>query len=490
MDKDNNNQAIYAEAGRGCKMSRKLYLECNSGISGDMTVAALLDVGADEDVLRKALESIPLKGFKIEISRVKKAGIDCCDFNVILEHENHDHDMEYLHGHDYSENALALTHVHEHSAHHHASESACHTTNHNEPESACHTTNHNEPESACHVTKQNAPEHASTHVHHHSHRGLREIIEILEKTEMTENARRLSLKIFDILAEAESKAHACPKEEVHFHEVGAVDSIVDIAAIGICIDNLGIDEVIVPKVCEGCGTVRCQHGILSVPVPAVANIVAKSKITLEITNTKGELVTPTGAAAIAALMTSDSLPKTFKIEKIGLGAGKRTYERPSILRAMIINSDDTLALDSDSIYKLESDIDDCSGEILGYVLEQLFKAGARDVHYTPVFMKKNRPAWQLNVLCTEDKINELEAIIFKETTTIGIRRLKYERDILPREIKTVSTILGEGQVKVCRLGDITKAYPEYDSVVKLCKSTGKSFDEAYRELKREAEGGK
>jgi hypothetical protein len=439
LDKDNNNQAIYAEAGKGCKMSRKLYLECNSGISGDMTVAALLDVGADEDVLRKALESIPLKGFKIEISRVKKAGVDCCDFNVILEHENHDHDMEYLHGHDYSEKA---------------------------------------------------PEHESTHVHHHSHRGLREIIEILEKTEMTENARRLSLKIFDILAEAESKAHACPKDEVHFHEVGAVDSIVDIAAIGICIDNLGIDEVIVPKVCEGCGTVRCQHGILSVPVPAVANIVAKSKITLEITNTKGELVTPTGAAAIAALMTSDSLPKTFKIEKIGLGAGKRTYERPSILRAMIINSDDTLALASDSIYKLESDIDDCSGEILGYVLEQLFKAGARDVHYTPVFMKKNRPAWQLNVLCTEDKINELEAIIFKETTTIGIRRLKYERDILPREIKTVSTSLGEGQVKVCRLGDITKAYPEYDSVVKLCKSTGKSFDEAYRELKREAEGGK
>ena len=297
---------------------KKLYLECNAGISGDMLVAALLDLGADRAKLDEALQSIPAKGFTYNISRVSKAGVDCCDFDVVLdaEHENHDHDMSFLHG----EAVAAPVHSHEHE-HHHDHE---HEHEHEHHHEHCHEHEH---------------EHVHTpheHHHHHEHRGLKEVIEIINGTQMSEQARALALKIFDIIAEAEGKAHAVAKEDVHFHEVGAIDSIVDIVAIAVCFDSLGVDEVIVPELCEGRGTVRCQHGVLPVPVPATANIMQSFGLNVRLLQVQGEFVTPTGAAAAAALMTTDELPEQFKICAIGLGAGKRQYERPSILRALLI----------------------------------------------------------------------------------------------------------------------------------------------------------
>lgn len=420
-------------------MGNTLYLECNSGISGDMTVAALLDLGADERVLKDVLSTIPAHGFEIEITRVKKAGVDCCDFNVKLdhEHENHDHDMEYLHGHEHHHEG---EHHHEHSHHH------------------------------------------EEHHHHHEHRGMKEITEIINQTQMTEHAREIAKKIFQILAESEAKAHATDIDHVHFHEVGAIDSIVDIISVAVCVDNLGIENVIVPKLSEGTGTVRCQHGILSNPVPATANILSAYQLQVEFMDIQGEFITPTGAAIVAALMTSKKMPKQFMIQKIGLGAGKRAYERPSILRAMLIKEVSNKE-DKDVIYKLESNIDDCSGEVLGYTMDKLFAAGARDVHYFPVYMKKNRPGWQLNVICTEDKIAELEQIIFAETTTIGIRRQKYERSVMDRKFETVETKYGEVEVKVCTLGDIKKVYPEYESVAKISREKNIPFLQVYNEVK-------
>lgn len=287
---------------------KKLYLECNAGISGDMLVAALLDLGADRAKLDEALQSIPAKGFTYNISRVSKAGVDCCDFDVVLdaEHENHDHDMSFLHG----EAVAAQVHSHEHEHHHE------HEHEHHHEHDHVHTPHE--------------------HHHHHEHRGLKEVIEIINGTQMSERARALALKIFDIIAEAEGKAHAVAKEDVHFHEVGAIDSIVDIVAIAVCFDSLGVDEVIVPELCEGRGTVRCQHGVLPVPVPATANIMQSFGLNVRLLPVQGEFVTPTGAAAAAALMTTDELPEQFKICAIGLGAGKRQYERPSILRALLI----------------------------------------------------------------------------------------------------------------------------------------------------------
>lgn len=424
-------------------MGKTLYLECYSGISGDMTVAALLDLGADQTVLDNVLKSLSVSGFRTKISRVVKSGIDACDFDVVLDkgHENHDHDMEYLHGHH-----------HEH-------------------------------------THSYVAESAHGH-HHHEHRGMKEITHIIEHGAMTENAKKIALKIFGILAEAESKAHNVPVDQVHFHEVGAVDSIVDIVSTAVCLDNLDITDVIVPVLCEGRGTVRCQHGILPIPVPAVANVVSANHLHLKMTEVEGELVTPTGAAIVAAVKTKDKLPETFEIQKIGIGAGKRQYECPGILRAMLISESTEQAKGrnpkaenqetKDTIIKMETNIDDCSGEVLGFVMERLMKAGARDVHYVPVFMKKSRPAWVLNVICKEEDMETLQNIIFEETTTIGIRYSRMKRTILPRETKTLPTPWGEVQVKVCTLNGKEQLYPEYESVAQLSREKEIPFAEIYR----------
>jgi hypothetical protein len=303
---------------------------------------------------------------------------------------------------------------------------------------------------------------------------------------MSPRAKELSLRIFNILAQAEAKAHGTEINNVHFHEVGAVDSIVDIVSFAVCLDNLGITNVIVPYMCEGQGTIRCQHGILSIPVPAVANIVQMNDLQLKMTDAMGELVTPTGAAIVAAIKTSDKLPQKFKIKGIGMGAGKRNYEHPSILRAMIIEETFEEKETSDYIYKLETNIDDCTGEALGYVMDLLFENGARDVHYTPVYMKKNRPAYLLTVICSEDKIGKLENIIFKETTTIGIRRGKMERTVLDRQKDSVDLSIGNLSVKKCVLPDGTiRNYPEYESVQKLARNNNMSIQDVISTFNKE-----
>lgn len=438
-------------------MSRTLYLECSAGISGDMMAAALLDLGADQEVLKKGLKSLHVSGYQIEISRVSKSGLDACDFNVILDkkHENHDHDMEYLHGFESPQQEIEAGKM----PHGHAREQA--------------------------LQDGHSHEQTHTHSHDHVHRNLKDILSIINDSELSDSAKKTAVHIFEILAEAEVKAHGVSVEEIHFHEVGAVDSIVDIAAVAVCLDNLGIDKVIVPTLNEGYGYIRCQHGMIPVPVPATAAIVQAYGLSLHMTGIEGELVTPTGAAIVAAIQTSDRLPERFTIKKIGIGAGKRQYERPSLLRAMLIESRDKK---EDCIYKLESNIDDCTGENLGYVMQKLFDAGARDVHYMPVFMKKNRPAYQLNVICSEEDIERLEEIIFMETTTIGIRRQKMERSILKREIKEVQTSIGRAKVKICSLPLGQRIYPEYESVIELCRKSGLSWQEVYELIRREAHG--
>lgn len=430
---------------RGTTMSKTLYLECYSGISGDMTVAALLDLGADREVLKESLKSLPVGGFRTEITRVKKSGLDACDFSVILEQDNHDHDMEYLHG---SEKSYAGHHEHSHEVnheHHHG--------------------------------------HTHSHEHPHEHRGMKEITEIIQKSEMTVRAKKMAMRVFDILAQAESKAHGVPVEEVHFHEVGAVDSIVDIAAIAICMDNLDISNVIVPVLYEGTGFIRCQHGQIPVPVPAVTHIAETHKLKLKITDIQGELVTPTGAAVVAAFRTSDRLPEDFTMLKTGIGAGKRQYRCPGILRAMLIRETTDLQI-KDIIWKLETDMDDCGGEIMGHVMNLLMANGAREVHYTPIYTKKNRPAYTLTVICKESEREKLENLIFSETTTIGIRRVEMERTILQREIQKKDTPVGTAIVKACTLPDGNiRYYPEYENVAELAERNQLSFRETYDRIR-------
>ena len=440
---------------------KSLYLECASGISGDMAVAALLDVGADEAALRKALDSIPARGFTVEISRVKKAGIDCADFNVILDeaHENHDHDMDYLFGHETDG---------EYSEHHHGHDGTGGHEHHHEEKSHAHDGGHHHVE--------------------HEHRGMAEITAIINGTDMTDGARSLALKIFGILAEAESKAHGIPAEQVHFHEVGALDSIVDVIALAVCFDSLNVSRVYVPSLFEGGGTVRCQHGILPVPVPAVAQIAGQYALPLSLSGEPGEFITPTGAAFVAAVRTDGALPRTVRIVRTGLGAGKRTYRRPSILRAFIIEENgEQNGIEHDTIIKLEANIDDCTGETLGFVSERLFEAGALDVHFIPCFMKKNRPAYILCVLCKAEKTAELERLIFLNTTTIGIRRCEMERSVLPRKIVPVKTKWGSADVKVIDVFGAKRFYPEYESVRALSLENKADFASVYREVVNAAE---
>ncbi len=260
-------------------MSGTLYFECSSGISGDMAVASMIDLGIDQERLLRTLRSIPAKGFDIRISRVEKSGIDVCDFDVILEEDNHDHDMEYLYGEH---------HHHEH--HHH---------------------------------------------HHHEHRNLADVLDIISRTDMTEGARSIAKRIFGIIAEAEAEAHGTTVDKVHFHEVGALDSIVDIIALAHCIDEIGPDKVCFSELYEGTGTVRCQHGVIPVPAPATLAIVTKYGLPLRISESKGEYVTPTGAAFVAATRNSE-VPDTIIVRKVGKGAGKRKTDRPGYVRAMLI----------------------------------------------------------------------------------------------------------------------------------------------------------
>ena len=408
--------SLFADLLREGEGKKTLYLECAAGISGDMTVAALLDLGVPEDALMECLNSIPIEGFKIEISRVKKAGLDCMDFNVILDEDNHDHDMEYLHGDKKVEK------------------------------------------------------------HRHEHRHLEDIMNIVDLTNLSDNANWIASRIFEIIAEAEAKAHGTNKDSVHFHEVGAVDSIVDIIAVAFCLDYLDIGDVIVKSVTEGTGTVRCAHGVLPVPVPAVTNIVERYDIKLKISDYEGEFVTPTGAAIVAAVSNRDELPQQFKIVKTGLGAGKREYELPSILRAMIIENEEI-------VYMLEATVDDCPSEALAYCVERLMEAGAKDAHFYQLYMKKGRPGWMLRAICEEDETEELSKIIFRETTTIGIKTIRMDRRVLPREIKEVETEFGKARVKVCDLDGETIYYPEYEDVAKLARENDIPYLDMYNIVK-------
>ena len=424
----------------GTRHGKTLYLDCQAGIAGDMLVAALLDLGRKPALerLTQMLEKLSLEGFSVAVTRVKKAGIDGCDFDVKLDaaHENHDHDMAYLHG-------LGDT-SHDH-------------------------------------------DHDHDHDHHHAHRGLAQVEQVIDAAPLSERARGLARDAFRILARAEAKAHGLPIDQVHFHEVGAVDSIVDVLAAAFLIDDLDIERAIVPALTDGHGTIRCQHGVIPVPVPATLNICIAHGLPLSSSSVEGELVTPTGAALVAALEPEFSLPERYTIRAVGLGAGKRSYERPSILRAMLIEELDahvgaaceprpSLSAETQApnrIVKLECDIDDCSPEVLAYAAERLREAGAREAHWLPIFCKKGRPAYQLQVIVEPSDVLRMEEIILSETTTIGIRRLQMERTCLPRAIESVETPWGEVAVKTVRLPDGTRrTTPEYEACAAIARDKG------------------
>ena len=390
---------------------KKLYFECNSGISGDMTVAALLDLGADREVLCRALESLHLDGFRIEIGKAIKCGIAATDFHVILESGEE---------------------------HHHAAGG-------------------------------------------HTHRRIREIFEILDRAALSERARSIAKHIFTVLAEAEGRVHGKPPEEVHFHEVGAVDSVVDIVGTAVCLDNLGFERLLCSPLTEGCGHVHCQHGTMPVPVPATLELARFAGIPLRMTETVGEMVTPTGAAIVAALSEGYTLPEQAHILGIGLGAGKKDFPHANILRVMLLETEEPDAY-TDKVVCLETAVDDSTPEVLSYTMEALFSAGALDVCFSPVQMKKNRPGTLLTVLCMPKSERIMTEIIFRETSSIGLRRSCVTRTKMKREAGQVEISEGTVTVKRCVYHDIVKCEVEYESAKALAEQCGVSLRHIYQSV--------
>ena len=429
-------------------MEKILYLECASGISGDMTVGSLLDLGADAGRLEAELKKLPVEGYTLHFGRKNVRGLDAFDFDVFLEHpEEPCRGQEHGHGeHGHGE------HGHPHP--HHSGEEHSH---------------------------------AHGHSHGHSHRTMREIREILENSELSEKVKELSIRIFTVLAQAEGKVHGKPPEEVGFHEVGAVDSIVDIVGTAVCLENLGIDRIVYSRISEGRGHVWCQHGLMPVPVPAVLELAAQYGLPLTLTDTEGEMVTPTGAAILAALAVREEDPlRGRRIAGIGLGAGNREYKQANVLRALLLEGESPRTEQTESVWVLETNVDDASGEELGYCIEKFLKAGARDACCIPLWMKKHRPAYLLQVICDEEHREELENILFRETTSIGFRRYRQERRVLERESRVLESSLGPVRIKCCRHLDQVFAYPEYEDAARIAEKTGMPFREVMDRLREEA----
>jgi len=398
---------------------KTLYLDIFSGISGDMFLGALIDLGADAAKLERELKKLKLEGYHLHIARKQKSGIAGVKFDV----------------------HLADDHDHKHDTHH--------------------------------VSRITHHEH---HHHHDENRTFAEIKRLIAKSKLSAWVKKKSVAVFQRIAEAEGKIHGLPPEKVHFHEVGAVDSIVDIVGACVALELLGKPRVLAAPVVEGTGWVDCAHGRFPVPAPATLAILGARGVGVTQCDEPHELVTPTGAALLAEFVKNFGPMQNLVAEKTGFGLGTRDHQtRPNVLRAVLgklstLNLQPSTALDweTDRIAVLETNLDDVSGEILGHFVETALAAGALDVFYTPVQMKKNRPGVLLTVLCAETEADRFSGLILRETSAFGVRRTIAERRKLRREFTRVKTPFGDVAVKIGRLnGKVVQAAPEFESCRKL-----------------------
>ena len=409
---------------------RIAYLDCFSGISGDMFLGALIDAGVAPEILEQAVEVLGL-GAKLEISRVARSGITATKVDVIVETERdsprvgrtrvsdpHKHTDDHAQGHDHS---------HEHS----------------------HDQNHDD----------------AHHGRGRQHgRGIIEIREIIRKAAISESAKKVAIDIFEKLGAAEAKIHNIPIDQIHFHEVGAVDALVDITCAAVGTEALGVDEIICSPLNVGGGTVTCAHGTFPVPAPATLELLTGAPVFSS--GLQAELVTPTGAAIVRTLATRFASFPEMTIEHAGYGAGTHDFAaHANVLRITIGEAASKLAANTsqETISVLEANLDDLNPQVFGYVMDRLLEAGALDVFGMPVQMKKNRPGTLLSVLAKQDDADKLAEIIFAETTTLGVRRREESRHVLARKWQTVSTRFGDVRIKIASLNGTVSSYaPEYE----------------------------
>lgn len=462
-----------------------LYLEPFSGLSGDMLNALLLDLGADRKHLEEAIKTISLDGYHLHVDRIAKSSIWGTDFDVHMEHGEKDHGIAGDFDHHHHDHHHEHEHTHEH-AHSHAHEE--HTHAHTHEHSQPHDHHHHD-----HEHTHDGHSHKHTHSHHHHHgevRGLKEIETIILSSGVSDFVKEKSLEVFRDIAQAEANVHQMPVEEIHFHEVGATDSIIDIMSFFILWETLDIDTVYSTAVTEGSGTITVAHGVMPVPVPAVMQLRLGTAIPFsQDFDIHTELVTPTGLALFKAIRPVFAQPSNLTATKVGYGFGKRDTGKFNALRGTLLekstHSHQVVTSNNDEIIQIDTTIDDQSGEELGYIMSLLLEEGALDVHYTPVYTKKSRPATHLTLLIQEGDLERFTAILFKQTSTIGFRYQNVQRKVMTRTFQTQQTSLGAVKVKKNKYGTFTKSTLEYEDCAKIAHETGLSIQAVYQQLIKE-----
>ena len=415
---------------------KTLYLDCGMGAAGDMLTAALLELMPDPGKMIEKLNGLGIPDVVYTAEKSVKCGITGTHMSVRVngEEEGEDHEHEHEHEHEHH-------HEHEHDHHH-------------------------------------------EHGHHHTHHGLKDIEHVVrDHLNVPENVRRDILNVFGLIAEAESHVHGVPVTDIHFHEVGTMDAVADVAAVCLLINELKPDEVIASPVHVGSGQVKCAHGILPVPAPATAYIL--EGVPIYGGSIKGELCTPTGAAILKYFVTRFGDMPVLKIEKYGYGMGKKDFERANCVRACL----GTGAAKTDSVVELSCNVDDMTAESMAYATEKLLEEGARDVYTVPIGMKKGRPGTLIRLLCLKEDADRMAELMFKHTTTLGIRKAELDRYVLDRRIETVETPYGPVRTKVSTGYGVTRVKAEYEDLARIAKEQGKSIEEIRKEWEI-SEGGR
>ena len=403
---------------------KTLYLDCGMGAAGDMLTAALLELLPNRDAFLEKLNALGIPSIRFNSEPAVKCGITGTHISVTVDGEE---ESDEMHGHH-----------HEHEHHHH------------------HEHEH---------------EHHHDHEHHHHHRGMADIEHIVAELNVSEKVREDVMAVYQLIAEAESHAHGVPVTEIHFHEVGTLDAVADITAVCMLFEEIKPDEVVVSPVHVGSGQVRCAHGILPVPAPATAYILRGVPIYGGAID--GELCTPTGAALLKHFATKFGAMPIMKTEAIGYGMGKKDFPAANCVRAMLGEGEDK----TDTVIELSCNVDDMTAEDIGFAMDRLFDGGALDVFTSPIGMKKSRLGTLISVLCREQDKDNIVRLIFKHTTTIGVRETLAHRYVLERDIETVATPYGEVRKKVSSGYGVTRVKYEHDDLVRIAKANDKSMDE-------------
>ena len=444
---------------------RIAYLECFSGMSGDMFLGALIDAGISSRLLEETVTALGV-GARLGISRVVRSGISATKVDLWVDGEKDLPREEYWKKQDVARAPTPAKADNEHDHHH----------------------DHEHPHNHKHAHDNETTGAGAQQEHAHSHgRGLSEIREIVSKAAISDTAKKTAIAIFEALGTAEAKIHATSIEKVHFHEVGAVDAMVDIVCAAVGAEALGVDEVVCSPLNVGGGSVKCAHGTFPVPAPATVELLTNAPVYSS--GVQAELVTPTGAAIVKTLVKRFAAFPEMKIEKSGYGAGSREFPgHPNVVRLTIGEVASTLAAKtaSETVTVLEANLDDLNPQVFGYVMDRLLEEGALDVFGMPVQMKKNRPGTLLTVLCRPEDASKLTQLIFTETTTLGVRRRDEVRQTLARRWENVRTQWGEVRIKIASMnGTVTNYAPEYEDCRRIATEHHVPLKTVMQEASRE-----